>query len=314
MKKGLILAAGVGSRLRPVTNRIPKPLLPIANKPTIHYTIEAMRQAGVDEICVVTGHLADLLEDALGDGSSLGVRLSYVRQDEPRGLAHAVDCAASFVAREPFLLMLGDTMYDFDLGKLAQHFETAEADCLSLVAPVDDPSRYGIAVLDGDRIRQLEEKPKEPKSNLAMAGIYLFGSALWDVLPSLKPSARGELEITDAIQLLVDGGYYVIGDRYDGWWHDTGTLDLFLESNRYWLSRFGTSDAALGANAKLVDARAEEYCAIGDLAEVRNGTLLDSIVLPGVRLDLNGGVLRSSLIGADATLEPGQRLAEAILG
>lgn len=311
MNKGLILAAGTGSRLRPATNRIPKPLLPIANKPTIHYTIEMMREAGVDDICVVTGHLAELLEDALGDGSQLGVRLSYVRQDEPKGLAHAVGCAADFVSRDPFLLMLGDTMYDMSLAPLVQGFES---DCLSLVAPVTDPSRYGIAVMNGAHIVQLEEKPKEPKSNLAMAGVYLFGPALWDVLPDLRPSARGELEITDAIQMLVDRTGGVHGEVFEGWWHDTGTLDLFLESNRYWMTRAGVSSALLGEGASLPGARAEEFSAVGDFAEVRNGTLLDSIVLPGVRLDLNGGVLRSSLVGSDATLEPGQRLADAILG
>jgi glucose-1-phosphate thymidylyltransferase len=312
--KGLILAAGVGSRLRPVTNHVPKPMLPIANKPTIHYSIELLRSAGVDDICVVTGHLADRLEQALGNGDQLHVHLSYRRQPEPKGLAHAVVCAADFISGEPFILLLGDTMYDMSLQGLRERFECTEPDCLALVAPVSDPSRYGIAVLQEDRIIDLEEKPKDPKSNLAMAGIYLFGPAVWKVLPDLKPSARGELEITDAIQMLVDNGGKVLGEVHHGWWHDTGTLDFFLLANSFWLDKAGIVDGIIGEGAIKDNCTLESHSAIGPGAEVRNGTVANSIVLPDVRVNLNGGAVRCCLIGKDLELLPGQNLQHKIVG
>lgn len=310
--KGLILAAGLGTRLRPVTSHIPKPLLPIANKPTIHYSIEALHDAGIQDITVVTGHHAEVLEDALTRLDGEPIR--FARQPEPKGLAHAVQCAKETLGDEPFVLLLGDTLHDLPMAELRRQFEALQADCLSVVAPVEDPERYGIAVVEGERIVHLEEKPANPRSNLAMAGAYVFGPAIWDVLAELRPSARGELEITDAIHALVEGGRRVYAYHFDGWWQDTGTLEGMLLANRYWLEKQGVRDALLGPGALLVTCEATDHCSIGELAAARNGTLRNCILLPGVRVDLNGGTADSCLIGNDTTLCPGESVAHKVLG
>jgi glucose-1-phosphate thymidylyltransferase len=312
--KGLILAAGVGSRLRPVTDSVPKPLLPVANKPCIQYAIELMKGCGVGRIGAVVGHRADLIRDALGNGRRLGVELSYIHQSEPKGLAHAVSCARGFIAGDPFMLVLADTLFDTGLTPMRERFESRRPDCQALVAPVPDPRRYGVAVLDRDRIVHLEEKPAEPRSNLAMAGVYFFGPALWDVLPGLQPSARGELEITDAIAALVAGGGTVLGTVHEGWWLDTGTLDTMLLANRYWVGKQGLRDALVGANANVRGCRLLDHTAVGEQAELTGGEIRNSIVLPGVRAELNGGSIHSSLIGADTTLGPGEQIQGRILG
>ncbi len=310
--RGLILAAGLGTRLRPVTNRVPKPLLPIANKPTIHYSIEALREAGVQEITVVTGHHAEVLEDALARIGGEPIR--FARQPEPKGLAHAVHCAKQTLGDEPFVLLLGDTLHDLRLADLRREFEDCRADCVSVVSPVNEPQRYGIAVVEGDRIVHLEEKPANPRSNLAMAGAYVFGPAIWDVLTDLRPSARGELEITDAIHAMVEEGRRVYAHRFDGWWQDTGTLEGMLAANRYWLEKQGIHDALLGPGVRLTSCEAQDHCSIGELVEASNGTLRNCIVLPGVRVDLNGGTADSCLIGSDTTLPPDGSVSSSVIG
>jgi glucose-1-phosphate thymidylyltransferase len=222
--------------------------------------------------------------------------------------------AREFVSREPFVLLLGDTLHDMELRPLCERFEEEHADCLALVAPVDNPRRFGIAVLDGNRIAALEEKPEHPNSDLAMAGAYIFGPTLWDILPNLLPSERGELEITDAIQMMIDRGGRVVAERYAGWWHDTGTLDYLLAANRYWMKKHGMTNVILGDGAKTDGATVRDFSAVGDRAEVTNGTVRDSIILPGVRLRLNGGTVRSCLVGIDTELQPGELVEHKILG
>ena len=202
--KAVILAAGKGSRLYPVTHVIPKPLLPLANRPTLEYAFDHLKRIGATDICIVVGENESAMRAALGDGSAYGIRLSYVRQSEPKGLAHAVGFAEEFVAGEPFILFLGDGIYSSDLTTHAERFVASGCANLNLVKTVPDPERYGVANVDGERIIKLVEKPKQPESNLAMAGVYFFGPQLWSVLPDLKPSGRGEFEITDAIQMLID--------------------------------------------------------------------------------------------------------------
>ncbi|HEY0866703.1 MAG TPA: sugar phosphate nucleotidyltransferase, partial [Fimbriimonas sp.] len=231
--KGVILAAGKGSRLYPVTHVVAKPLLPLANRPTLHYAFDRLKEMGVRDICLVVGENEEQMRSALGDGSDFGVRLSYVRQHEPHGLAHAVGFAREFVGEDPFVLYLGDAMYNQAFDGFARRFLESGCANLNIVQPVEDPSRFGVANVEGDRIVKLVEKPKNPESNLAMAGMYFFGPQLWEVLPDLKPSARGEYEITDAIQLLIDRGHEVLAGVYTGKWFDTGTLDSFLETSSF---------------------------------------------------------------------------------
>ncbi len=287
--KGVILAAGKGSRLYPATHIIPKPLLPLANKPTLHYAFDKLREMGVSEICIVVGENETVMREALGDGSQFGVKLSYVRQTEPKGLAHAVGFAKDFVGSDDFVLYLGDAMYSEGFADHATKFRDSGAANLNIVKPVPDPSRFGVANVEGDRIVKLVEKPKEPESNLAMAGLYFFGPALWDVLPELKPSGRGEYEITDAIQMLVDRGQPVLAGVYEGAWFDTGTLDSFLETSAFLINGESLIDGTVhGIVGKDV--------VIGEGATVSCQSIEDSVVLPGAVVTAAGHI-RHSILG-----------------
>ena len=247
--KGLILAAGKGSRLYPITHLIPKPLLPLANRMTLDYAFEKLRAIDVTDIGVVVGENEEAMRKALGDGTSHGVSLTYIRQPEPKGLAHAVSFAKDFIAGDPFVLYLGDAMYGEGFERLKQRFEESGCANLNLVKAVEDPSRFGVANVDGERIVKLVEKPKNPESNLAMAGLYFFGPEIWDIFPKLEPSARGEYEITDAIQMLIDEGKLVLAGVYTGAWFDTGTLDSFLETSSFLIEggkRIAASSVVVG--------------------------------------------------------------------
>ncbi|MDI9636730.1 sugar phosphate nucleotidyltransferase [Kamptonema cortianum] len=292
MMKGVILAAGKGSRLYPVTLDIPKPLLPMANRMTLEYAFDQLRDCGVTDICIVVGENEDVVRQALGDGSQFGVNLGYVRQTDPKGLAHAVGFAKEFVGRDDFILYLGDAIYSESLREHVEKFRDSECSNLNLVKPVEDPRRFGVANVEGDRIVKLVEKPAEPESNLAMAGMYVFGPAIWEVLPYLQPSARGEFEITDAIQMLIDQGHVVLASVYEGEWFDTGTLDSFLETSQY-----------LAKNQPLIDETAlvdGEICGcvvIGKGATVKARKIVDSVVLPGSQVTCGGTITGSLLSG-----------------
>lgn len=283
--RGVILAAGKGSRLFPVTLHIPKPLLPIANTPTLCYGLERLREIGVSEVCIIVGDNRTSIESAFGDGGEVGMRIAYATQTEPKGLAHAVSFAEEFVGGDPFVLYLGDAVYSDSLNVLRAQFEESGCENLNMVQHVDDPSRFGVAVLEGDRILKLVEKPKTPMSNFAMAGVYFFRSAIWDAIRDLTPSARGEYEITDAIQLLVERGHDVRAGIYRGRWFDTGTLDSFLDCSRFLLG----NGVSIGAGAT-VDARMRNCVAVGEEAEVRCESLEDVTILPSARVEVYGRI------------------------
>jgi glucose-1-phosphate thymidylyltransferase len=290
--KGLILAAGKGSRLYPITHIIPKPLLPLANRMTLDYAFEKLREIDVTDIGIVVGENEDAMRKALGDGSSHGVTLTYIRQPEPKGLAHAVGFAKEFVAGDPFVLYLGDAMYGEGFVALKNRFEESGCANLNLVKAVDDPSRFGVANVDGDRIVKLVEKPKTPESNLAMAGLYFFGPEIWDVLPDLKPSARGEYEITDAIQTLIDQGKMVLAGIYSGTWFDTGTLDSFLETSSYLIDgghRIAASSVVTGEILGNV--------VVGEAAHLECESIEDSVIFPGANVNVKGKISRCILAG-----------------
>lgn len=293
--KGVILAAGKGSRLYPITHHIPKPLLPLANRPTLHYAFDRLKELGIHEICVVVGENEPVMKQALGDGSAFGIQLSYVRQTEPQGLAHAVGFAKEFVAGDDFALYLGDALYSEGFKAHYERFKSSGAANLNIVKPVEDPSRFGVANVDGDRIVKLVEKPKNPESNLAMAGLYFFGPQLWSILPDLKPSGRGEYEITDAIQMLIDRGETVLAGTYNGDWFDTGTLDSFLDTTHY-LTRGGS----LIAGELVGDAVGRVV--IGEGATVRCASIEDAVVLPGASVETTGSI-RHCVIGGSTHRE-----------
>ncbi|MCH8274776.1 MAG: sugar nucleotidyltransferase [Armatimonadetes bacterium] len=292
--KGVILAAGKGSRLHPVTLHVPKPLLPLANRPTIHYAFDRLKEIGVTDLCVVVGANEPEMRAALGDGSDLGISLSYAVQSDAKGLAHAVSFAKGFVGKEDFVLYLGDAVYSEGFAHLRNRFEQSRCANLDMVKEVADPSRFGVADVVGERIVKLVEKPAEPESNLAMAGVYFFTSRIWDTLPGLKPSARGEYEITDAIQTLVQWGEPVLAGLYRGRWFDTGTLDSFLACSSFLLG-----GGALVGKGAVVEARIGRSVCVGEGALVRCGTIEDTVVLPGSRVEVAGDV-KHCLIGGYA--------------
>lgn len=290
--KGVILAAGKGSRLYPITYHIAKPLLPLANRPTLHYAIDRLKEMGISEVCVVVGENEPQMREALNDGSALGVAISYVRQTDPHGLAHAVGFAKDFVGEDSFCLYLGDAIYSESLAPFAEKFKSSGCANLNLVKWVEDPSRFGVANLEGERIVKLVEKPKEPESNYAMAGMYIFGPQIWSVLPTLQPSARGEYEITDAIQMMIDQGEQVVAGVYKGEWFDTGTLNSFLDTSGHLID--GKSIVADNAH---VTAAVGHSVVIGDGAHVSCDSIEDSVVLPGAHVSVRGHVRHSILAG-----------------
>ncbi len=255
--KALILAGGAGTRLRPITHTRAKQLVPVANTPILFYGIESMVAAGIVDIGVIIGDTGPEVREALGDGSRFGATITYLPQDAPLGLAHCVLIARDFLADDDFVMYLGDNLLEQDLAAFVDAFESARtaADppaAQILLKQVPDPHRFGIATLDADgHVLQLVEKPEDPPSDLALVGVYLFDPTIHDAVAAIEPSERGELEITDAIQWLIDQGHRVRCELLTGWWIDTGKLTPLLEANRLLLDKLttridGTVDAALG--------------------------------------------------------------------
>jgi glucose-1-phosphate thymidylyltransferase len=289
--KGLILCGGAGTRLRPITHTSAKQLVPVANKPILFYGIEDMTAAGITDLGIIVGDTADEIMAAVGDGSQWGATVTYLPQDEPRGLAHCVLIARDFLGDDDFVMYLGDNLLQQGLGEFVEHFETARtasgdppAVAQILLAHVDDPRQFGVAEVSGSgEVVRLVEKPADPPSDLALVGVYLFDSHVHEAVRAIEPSGRGELEITDAIQWLIDQGHRVVHEVLVGWWIDTGKKDPLLESNRYLLERLepanlGTIDAAssiegrvvIEADANIVGSRIRGPAIIGERTQVVN--------------------------------------------
>jgi glucose-1-phosphate thymidylyltransferase len=259
--KGLILSGGKGTRLRPLTHTSAKQLVPVANKPVLFYGIEAMAEAGIEEVgIVIAPETGNEIREAAGDGSRFGVRIEYIEQDAPLGLAHAVLTAEPFLGDSPFVMYLGDNLLRNGIVALVDTFRTEQPDALILLTPVPDPEHYGVAELDGDnRVARLVEKPKEPKTDLALVGVYMFTPSIFEAARSIEPSWRDELEITDAIQTLVDRGLRVDPHIVHGWWKDTGQVQDMLEANRLILD-----DLDERVDGELVDSRVEGRVVVED--------------------------------------------------
>src|ERR687895_1438046 len=252
--KGLILSGGKGTRLRPLTHTSAKQLVPVANKPVLFYGIEAMAEAGITDVgIIIAPETGGEIRAAAGDGGRFGVSITYIEQAAPLGLAHAVLTAEDFLSDSPFVMYLGDNLLRNGIVALVDTFREERPDALILLTPVPDPQNYGVAELDGDnRVARLVEKPEEPKTDLALVGVYMFTPAIFEAARAIEPSWRDELEITDAIQTLVDRGLRVDPHIVHGWWKDTGQVQDMLEANQLILD-----DLSASVEGELVDSRVE---------------------------------------------------------
>ena len=330
--KGLILSGGKGTRLRPLTYTSAKQLVPVANKPVLFYGIEALVEAGILEIGIVVGDTAAEIRAAVGDGSRWGARVTYIEQDAPRGLAHAVLISEPFIGREPFVMYLGDNLLNKGIARFVREFEREKPAAQILLAHVPDPQMFGVAELRNGTVVRLVEKPKEPKSDLALVGVYLFSEHVFESVKRIKPSFRDELEITDAIQDLIDRHLEVRPHIVDGWWKDTGKLEDMLEANRLILDTLeprieGEVDAEsriegkvvieagavversvirgpviIGVRARIVHAYVGPFTSIMNDVEIRDSEIEHSIVLEGSSVcDLTSRVV-DSLMGRNVRI------------
>ena len=291
--KALILAGGAGTRLRPITHTSAKQLVPVANKPILFYGIEAMVAAGITEIGVIVGDTRDEVMAALGDGSRWGASITFIPQDAPLGLAHCVLIASDFLGDDDFVMYLGDNLLEQDLAAFVRAFETAREGtepptAQILLKRVPDPHRFGIAELDeAGHVVRLVEKPADPPTDLALVGVYLFDRTINDAVRAIAPSPRGELEITDAIQWLVDQGCRVRQEELTGWWIDTGKLTPLLEANRLLLERIETR----------VDGSVDEGSVLDGRVVVEAGATIVNSTLRGPLVIGAGTVVERSFVG-----------------
>jgi glucose-1-phosphate thymidylyltransferase len=338
--KALVLAGGAGSRLRPITHTSAKQLVPVANKPVLFYGLEAIRASGIREVGMVVGETAAEIERAVGDGSRWDLEVEYLRQDAPRGLAHAVLIARDFLGDDDFVMYLGDNFIVGGINDLVDRFRLDRPQAQILLTRVSDPRAFGVAELDHTgRVVGLEEKPQHPKSDLALVGVYIFSSAIHGVVGELKPSGRGELEITDAIQGLIEGGHRVESTLISGYWKDTGNVTDMLEVNRLVLESVEPEnngevvDAELvgrvrieagatvrgsrivgpviiGADSRIIDSYVGPFTSIDQGCSVVDSEIEYSIVLRGASIR---GVRRieCSLIGREVEVTPAPKVPKA---
>jgi glucose-1-phosphate thymidylyltransferase len=236
--KGLILSGGKGTRLRPITYTSAKQLVPVANKPVLFYAIQYLVDAGITDIGIVVGDTRADVKAAVGDGARFGAKITYVEQDQPLGLAHAVKIARGFLGDDSFVMLLGDNLIQGGIACLVDRFRRDTMNCQIILKQVPDPQNFGVAQVDGNRVIRLVEKPREFIGDLALVGIYMFDKSVFDAVNAIQPSRRGELEITDAIQYLLEKDYLVQHYVHDGWWFDTGKVEDLLDVNRCVLETF----------------------------------------------------------------------------
>lgn len=302
--KALILAGGKGTRLRPLTFTAAKQLIPVANKPTIFYGIEDIVEAGIDEVGIIVGETGEAVKEVVGDGSRWGIDITYIHQDQPLGLAHAVKVAEDFLGDEPFVMYLGDNILREGITNFVELFEREQPDSLILLTPVPNPSLYGVAELEEDgTVKNLIEKPDNPPSNLALVGVYLFQSDIFDAIDNIEPSWRGELEITHAIQWLLDNGRTVQSHTVHGWWKDTGNAQDLLEANQLVLESVSpeiegsvdedselTGRIQLGTNSVVRNSVLRGPIVIGE-----NTTIEDAYIGPFTSIGNNVEVIQSEV-------------------
>lgn len=335
--KGLVLAGGSGTRLRPITYTGPKQLVPVGNKPIIFYVIDKLIDAGITEVgIVVSSESQPEIRTALGDGSKWNANFTYIEQLKPLGLAHAVKCAESFIGADKFCLFLGDNLIGSSISTEIINFESSNDDAHLMIKWVNNPQSFGVAEIDGaGKVINLEEKPSIPKSNFALIGIYFFTSEIFKFINSLSPSARGEYEITDAINRMMSSGRPVTYSSMNSWWLDTGKKDDLLLANDIILDdmvgvslkgdidqyssvsgrvTIGTGSkiirskirgpVIIGSNTTLIDANINPFTSIGDSVTIERSTIEHTVVMEGSKI-LDISRLEDSLIGRRVLVHPG---------
>lgn len=325
--KALILSGGEGTRLRPITHTSAKQLVPVANKPILFYGIEAVRNAGITDVGIVVGATRDEIRKAVGDGSRWGIRVTYIEQEAPLGIAHAVKISAGYLGNEPFVLYLGDNLIVGGISEFTETFQKERPNTQILLVKVPNPAQFGVAELNGQRVVRLEEKPKNPKSDLALVGVYLFDHHIFEAVNAIRPSARNELEITDAIQYLIDHKFNVQSRLIEGWWKDTGKLDDLLEANRLVLDSLTTDlrgdldgrssaefkvqlrpgsrvvnsvirgPAIIGEGSRIVDSYIGPFTSIAENVTIEGSEVEQSIVMENSVIRNIRGRIQDSLLG-----------------
>ena len=287
--KAIILCAGKGTRLRPLTHTTAKHLIPVANKPVLFYSLETIRKAGITDVALIVSPMNEgPFKELIGSGEKFGMKIEYVVQEEPKGLAHAVWVARDFLNDDDFLMYLGDNLIMEDLKPFIDDFEKSGVDASILLTPVDDPRRFGVAVVEGERVIRVVEKPKDPPSNLAIVGVYLFKPVIFEGIKNIKPSWRGELEITDAIEYLIEHGYTVKGHVIYGWWKDTGKPEDLLEANRKILE---------GIKGMRISGDVDEKSVVQGSVEIGEGSVIVNSILRGPIVIGKNSVVKDSYVG-----------------
>ncbi|MBS3056978.1 MAG: glucose-1-phosphate thymidylyltransferase [Candidatus Aenigmarchaeota archaeon] len=345
--KGLILAGGLGKRLRPLTHTGPKQLIPIANKPVLHYVIEDLVNAGIKEIGIVVGYTDERIQqikDSAGNGSKWGADITYIRQSGPLGLAHAVKTAQTYLGIDDFVVYLGDNMLKSGIKEFVNEFENSDAAASILVTEVKNPGSFGVAELDANgRIIGVEEKPAMPKSNRAIVGVYLFKTTIFQAIDAIEPSRRGELEITNAIQKLIELKKKIISHEVSGWWDDTGNVDDVLHANHMVLNDLrheikGTimpeakiigivnigensivengavirGPVIIGNNCKICnETYIGPYTSVGDNTIIKNSEIESSIIMGDSEIDTGSQRIMDSLIGRHVKIKTNANMPKA---
>ncbi len=327
--KGLILSGGKGTRLRPLTFTQAKQLVPVANKPVLFYGIEALVEAGIREVGIIVGDTKEEIRAAVGDGSrwGQGVKVSYIEQPEPLGLAHAVLVAESFLGREPFVMYLGDNILKSGITSLVEEFTRNKPNALILLTEVPNPQMFGVAELRDGKVVKLVEKPKEPRSNLALVGVYLFDQHIFQAARAIRPSWRNELEITDAIQYLVEHGFEVHPHLVTGWWKDTGKIEDLLEANRLILdSLAGRVEGEVDAESRVSGPVVLEKGAVVRASTIRGPVIIgegtevvESYIGPFTSIQGRCRIVRTEIehsivLEGSQIIDIGSRVDESLIG
>jgi glucose-1-phosphate thymidylyltransferase len=328
--KGVILHGGFGTKLRPLTHTGPKQLIPIANKPNSQYVLEDLKNSGIIDIAIVLGNIfPEKVKEYYGDGGKFGVKIQYIEQNEPKGIAHAVSLCKDYVKEQPFIVYLGDNLLKGGITNFVSEFQHSDYDAMVLLCQVRNPERFGVAKIDEEgKLVKLVEKPKEPLSNYALTGIYFLKPIIFKMIEKLKPSWRGELEITDAIQLLLKSGYNVGYQIVQGWWKDTGTPEDILEANRLVLDELKPETEGKIENRSSIQGRV----AIAKGSTIREGSLVRGPVVIGQNTSIEPrvyigpytsignnctikkGEIENSIIMDNCTIDVEERITDSIIG